>query len=112
LPSTAAVSIPNAARYWAIYMSNLHGDVSPGMLAKATGLSTARAAAIRTDLIAANVLKPTRIIAQTTATKVATQDNLIKSARKVFETLREAPEETNEPSEQVENPTPDTPADP
>jgi len=110
VPAATAAPVPNAARYWAIYMTNLHGDVSPGMLAKATGLSTAKAAAIRTDLIAANVLKPTRIIASTTATKTVTQKNLMKSARKAFDALLDQEQDVPAPTDPANDASTDAPA--
>lgn len=104
MPAATPAASPNAARFWAVYLANLHGDVSPGMLAKATGLSTARAAAIRTDLIASKVLKPRLIVVHPVAAKTAVPKKLVKTAQKTFVVLTEenpAPELSQDGSADV-----------
>jgi len=104
MPAATPEAIPNAARFWAVYLANLHGDVSPGMLAKATGLSTARATAIRTDLIASKVLKPRLIVAQPLAAKTVVPEKLVKTAQKTLDLLAEEnaePELSEDGSEDV-----------
>lgn len=52
-------SMSTAARFWAIYLTRLHGDVTPAMLSTMTGIAPDHASAIRTRLIADKVIRPT-----------------------------------------------------
>ena len=57
-PVTTAVEIPNSVRFWATYLTRLHGDVAPDFLAQVTGLSPEAARQARATLIARNVISP------------------------------------------------------
>jgi DNA-binding transcriptional regulator YhcF (GntR family) len=74
----ATTAIPNAARFWAIYMSQLHGTCSAGTLATMTGVNTATAQGYLTRMIGDGVITPTDIIrkainAQTSNAKPSSQ---------------------------------------
>lgn len=74
----ATTAIPNAARFWAIYMSQLHGTCSAGTLATMTGVDTATAQGYLTRMIGDGVITPTDIIrkainTQTSNTKPSSQ---------------------------------------
>lgn len=68
----ATVAVPNAARFWAIYMTRLHGDVTPGMLTQMTGLDPSQTSAIRAKLVADNVISPTGFIRKGIASQTFT----------------------------------------
>ena len=54
----SAASAPKSAKFWAIYLSRLHGAVSPHTLGQFTGLNAASAAAAHSQLITGNVITP------------------------------------------------------
>lgn len=65
LPAAApSVAVPNAARFWAIYMSHLHGTVSAKSIATMTGIGQAEAQRHLTTLLADGVIRPHNVFAQ------------------------------------------------
>ncbi len=120
LPAAAPVAIPNSARFWAIYMTRLHGDVTPGMLTQMTGIAPASAKAIRAKLIADKVITPIGLMRKGIATALThntaeASPNLVQKAIdhvSVDDPAAEADqreeahlEEDAHPHEIVENPT-------
>ena len=59
----AAGTIPNTARFWAIYMSHLHGVCTPEALAKISGVTVHTAKGYLSTLISDGVIKTTRFAA-------------------------------------------------
>ena len=100
LPATTPVAVPNAARFWAIYMTNLHGDVTPRMLTQMTGLAPATTKAIRAKLIADKVISPIGFMRKGIAsTMVAKPVHKSHSAtRKVFDCITLDENEPHDPS--------------
>ncbi len=100
--SSAPAASTTAARFWAIYHTALSGDVTPALIARSSGLSKAKAAALRTDLIAKGVLRPSGLASATiasTTTKLAQTPKpgtLVEKTRTLWTTLTEpetAPEQ-------------------
>ncbi|KAB7610382.1 hypothetical protein F9L33_13860 [Amylibacter sp. SFDW26] len=59
----AAGAIPNTARFWAIYMSHLHGVCTPEALAKISGVTVHTAKGYLSTLISDGVITTTRMAA-------------------------------------------------
>jgi len=93
--SSAPAASTTAARFWAIYHTAIQGDVTPALIARSSGLSTAKAAAIRADLIATNVIRPTSLASASlasSATKLSQSSKpgtLIEKARTLWSHLSE-----------------------
>jgi len=60
-PAVATV-VPNTARFWAIYMSHLHGTVSAKTLSVMTGLDVSVAQTHLTKLVSDGVIKPNHLL--------------------------------------------------
>ena len=60
----AASTVPNAARFWAIYMSQLHGSCSASTLSTMTGIDATAAQGYLSRMITDGVIKPTNIISK------------------------------------------------
>ncbi len=122
MASAEAVVVPKAARFWAIYMTHLHGDVTPGMLTQMTGIDPSQTTAIRAKLVADKVISPTGFIRKSLASQTfarsqqQTQDTLARiktQAEKATELVDEISEpstnpaldETDEADEPKETPT-------
>jgi len=56
-------AIPNTARFWAIYMSHLHGTCTPEALAKISGVSVRAAKGYLSAMISDGVITTTRMAA-------------------------------------------------
>jgi hypothetical protein len=69
--ASVSAAIPNPARFWAIYMSHLHGTCPPAVLAKVTGVSPSIARGYLSRLVAEGVLTPTKVVARAVTAKVA-----------------------------------------
>ncbi len=116
LGAPASAGIPNAARFWAIYMTRLHGDVTPGMLTQMTGIDPIETRAIRAKLLADKVISPTGFIRKGFASQTALQSDveprtrLKKLVDDVLEDGAQAePDETQaEPAELTDEPLPRT----
>ena len=67
--ASAGAAIPKPARFWAIYMSHLHGTCTPASLAKATGINPSVAQGYLSRLIADGVLTPTNIVSKAISAK-------------------------------------------
>ena len=115
------VVVPKAARFWAIYMTHLHGDITPGMLTQMTGIAPAQTTAIRAKLIADKVISPTGFVPkglaaqsiarsqkQTEATLTKLKERFTKSLDLMEETAKET-EDLTQLSE--EEPVQETPQD-
>jgi hypothetical protein len=63
LPAASA-AIPHPARFWAIYMSHLHGTCSPQALSKMTGIDPGVAQGYLSRLVSDGVLTPTNIVSK------------------------------------------------
>jgi hypothetical protein len=59
-----ATAIPNGARFWAIYMSQLHGTCSAKTLSTMTGLDISAAQGVLTRMIGDGIITPTRMISK------------------------------------------------
>lgn len=57
-----ATAVPNGARFWAIYMSTMHGTCSAKTLSNMTGLDMSAARNCLSKLISDGVITPTRIM--------------------------------------------------
>jgi len=93
LPFAKAAPATTSARYWAIYMTELNGDVTPATLGKMTGLTTTKAAELRSGLIAQNILKPTGFVSTAPLTPKADPKTILDNARKTLEYLTDEPPE-------------------
>lgn len=62
--ASTAAAVPNAARFWAIYMSHLHGSVSAKSISVMTGISQSEAQVHLTKLLADGVITPHNVFAQ------------------------------------------------
>ncbi len=69
--ASAGTTIPNPARFWAIYMSHLHGTCPPVSLAKVTGVSPSIARGYLSRLVAEGVLTPSNVLGRTVMAKSA-----------------------------------------
>jgi|GEM_PF-1781497 len=58
----AATAIPNPARFWAIYLSHLHGSCTPAALAKATEIKTSMARGYLGHMLADGTLTPVNLV--------------------------------------------------
>ncbi len=94
LAKAQAVVVPKAARFWAIYMTHLHGDVTSDMLTRMTGLAPAEATAVRAKLIADKVIAPTGFIRKSLAAKT-----IIRSEQQTQSTLAKIKSQTEKVSE-------------
>ena len=63
----ASAAIPHPARFWAIYMSHLHGKCSPQVLSKISKIDVDVAQGYLNTLISDGVLTPTRMITKATS---------------------------------------------
>jgi hypothetical protein len=59
-----ATAVPNSARFWAIYMSQMHGTCSASTLATMTGLDASAAQSCLSSLIRDGVITPKRIMSR------------------------------------------------
>jgi hypothetical protein len=71
----AATAIPTQARFWAIYMSQLHGTCTPAALSTMTGATPEVARGYLSQLISQNVITPTNIMSRTVS---STQQQSVK----------------------------------
>jgi hypothetical protein len=97
LPAASA-AIPNPARFWAIYMSHLHGTCSPQTLAKVTGIDASITKGYLSRLLSEGVLTPPNMAVKVMSAKA-------KPAHKpsgLRERLDKYLKETVEPEEVVE----------
>ncbi len=104
-PAAAATAIPNASRFWAIYMSQLHGTVSPATLANMTGISQSAARGHLSSMIADGVIKPQNLIqraAQAKAPARARAENTKLELREKLQKFAEKPVEAPKEIDPVE----------
>ncbi len=104
LPFAKAAPATTSARYWAIYMTELNGDVTPATLGKMTGLTTSKAAELRSGLIAQNILKPTGFAATSPLPAKINPKSLLDKASKTLEHLTEEPPEPEATNPPLANP--------
>lgn len=100
LAATPAVTstVPNGARFWAIYMSHLHGNCSAKTLSTMTGMDVSAAQNCLTSLINDGVIKPTRLLGKVAGSHANTQQKPSKWKERVKKFIDEKQEE-NEPPE-------------
>lgn len=102
LAKAQAVVVPKAARFWAIYMTHLHGDITPGMLTQMTGIAPAQTTAIRAKLIADNVIAPTGFIQKSLAAKTVLRSE--QQAENTLARIRSQADKAGEMAKDVFNP--------
>jgi hypothetical protein len=93
----AATAIPNSARFWAIYMSHLHGTCSAKTLSTMTGLDASVTQGYLSRMVSEGIIKPTRMastIAEVQANRASKpsglRDRLQKFANEKSESVKEA----------------------
>ncbi|MEL6966716.1 MAG: hypothetical protein AAGM04_04975 [Pseudomonadota bacterium] len=64
LPVSSAAAVPNQARFWAIYMSGLHGECTPQALQTLLNIPATDANRYIGQLVAEGVLKPNPLLKQ------------------------------------------------
>jgi len=93
-----ATAVPNTARFWAIYMSHLHGSVSAKTLSVMTGLDVSVAQSHLTKLLSDGVIKPNHLL-----TRLAESNaNSSQEPSKWRERLKKFTEEKQESVEEPE----------
>ena len=102
IAKTQAVVVPKAARFWAIYMTHLHGDITPGMLTQMTGIAPAQTSAIRAKLIADKVISPTGFVPKGLAAQT-----IARSQKQTEDTLTKIKEQFTKSFELTEEPAKD-----
>lgn len=90
LPAAAApvanvAAVPNAARFWAIYMSHLHGQCSPATLAKMTKIDVTQAQGYLTKLMNDGVIKPNPFLKNTLSHQIKNKADSVY--KKIDDTL-------------------------
>ena len=60
----SGTTVPNAARFWAIYMSQMHGTCSAHTLSTMTGIDASTAQGYLSRMIGDGVIKPTNIVSK------------------------------------------------
>lgn len=100
---TAAAAVPTKARFWAIYMSSLHGECTPQTLHNLLHIPKVDAKRYVSQLIADGVIKPNPLL-QRTATELVKgkNENLIEKVKKRSEMKAKAKAEKLEVCEAVE----------
>ncbi len=103
---SAAVTVPTQARFWAIYMSGLHGECPPHALQTLLNIPAAEAKSYVTQLVSEGVIKPNPLLQRSVSKLVKTDDDsLLGRVKKRLEMKSEAqqPEpELVEPTDEVE----------
>ena len=101
LPTAAAV--PAKARFWAIYMSGLHGECTPQTLQNLLHIPEVDAKKYISHLIADGVIKPNPLL-QKSVSKVlqSTEDGLFDKVKKRLDMKRQIESDTEETSETVD----------
>ena len=100
---TAAAAVPTKARFWAIYMSSLHGECTPQTLHNLLHIPKVDAKRYVSQLIADGVIKPNPLL-QKTATELvkSKNENLMEKVKKRSEMKAKAKTEKLEICETVE----------
>ena len=84
IPSAAAV--PTQARFWAVYMSALHGECTPKTLQNLLHIPEMDAKRYVSQLIADGVIKPNPLLQRTVSNVLEARDeNLLDKAKKRLE---------------------------
>jgi len=88
---TAAAAVPTKARFWAIYMSSLHGECTPQTLHNLLHIPKTDAKRYVSQLIADGVIKPNPLL-QRTATELvkSKNENLLDKVKKRSEMKAQA----------------------
>ena len=60
----SGTAVPNAARFWAIYMSQMHGTCTAHTLSTMTGIDASTAQGYLSRMIGDGVIKPTNIVSK------------------------------------------------
>jgi len=80
---TAAAAVPTKARFWAIYMSSLHGECTPQTLHNLLHIPKVDAKRYVSQLIADGVIKPNPLLQRTAAELVKSKnENLLDKVKK------------------------------
>lgn len=84
--TTAAVAVPTKARFWAIYMSALQGQVTPQTLQAALNIPALEAKSYITQLVADGVIKPNPMLKSAISNVVKEKkDNLLERIKDRYE---------------------------
>jgi len=99
----AAAAVPTQARFWAIYISALHGDCPPQTLQTLLNVPAQEAKSYLSQLIAEGVIKPNPLLKNTVRELVKTdQDSVIDRFKKRLEMkAQKEPAATKETLEQA-----------
>ena len=86
-PVATVASVPSQARFWAIYMSGLHGTCTPRALEVMLNIPSAQAKGYLSQLMAQGVIKPSGLTTGLEAHRVATnRSKLVERVKeKVFD---------------------------
>jgi hypothetical protein len=103
---SAAVAVPTQARFWAIYMSGLHGECPPHALQTLLNIPASEANTYVTQLVAEGVIKPNPLLQRSVSRLIKSDDDsLLGKVKKRLQMKSEAqqPEqESVEPAGDVE----------
>lgn len=100
-PATAG-AVPSAARFWAIYMTHLHGTVSAKTLSIMTGLDASVAQSHITSLISDGVIKPNNLLMRLAESNANSSEEPSKWRERLKKFAEEKQEETVEQDEGLE----------
>ena len=101
--STAVSAVPTQARFWAIYMSGLHGECPPHALQSILNIPAVDAKKYVTQLVTEGVIKPNPLLQRSVSKLVKTDDDsLFAKVKKRLEMKSEAQEGEPEPVESAE----------
>lgn len=82
----SAATVPANARFWAIYMSGLHGDCTPQALQNMLNISASDAQRYVSQLVADGVIKPNPLLKRTVSHLLETEDqSLFDKIKRRFE---------------------------
>ncbi len=103
---SAAVAVPTQARFWAIYMSGLHGECPPHALQTLLNIPASEANTYVTQLVAEGVIKPNPLLQRSVSKLIKSDDDsLLGKVKKRLEMKSEAQQrepELVEPAGDVE----------
>lgn len=97
-----ATTVPNGARFWAIYMSHLHGNCSAKTLSTMTGMDIPAAQNCLTSLISDGVIKPTRLLGKVAESHANTAQKPSRWKERVKKFIDEKQEEIAPPESEVD----------
>ena len=111
LPAAGA-AIPHPARFWAIYMSHLHGTCTPQALSKMTGINPSVAQGYLSRLVSEGVLTPTNVVTKALSAQARPEQKPSRLRERLNRFLEEKPAIEDIPEPEVEEITTDNETDP